>query len=246
MKRKSNFISFFFCLCIISLSACNYVFNEQLNQEIILNQNYRFEPDKVLILFEADDSTVFTLQSSELDPKLMNDHSAVEWNQNDYAVIAEAVYKEAWGELEDGFYLRVIGFSLDCSEVLKGIQRAHFGYAKYIQKEGKIIRIDREITIKPQSSLVNVFEMKSTPSGFGRYFIDIENLKITADEALTISENYGGNRVRIEMADNCQISETLSPNALFPGWRVEYSNSSDPYIISFEIDPQTGKAKVLK
>jgi hypothetical protein len=246
MKRKSNFTSFIICLCIISLNACNYVFNEQLNQEILLNQNYSFEPDTVLSSIETGESSIFILQSSELDPRVMNDHLAVEWNQKDFEVIAEAVYKKAWGELGDGFYLRVIGFSLDCTEVSKGIQWAHFGYAKYIQKEGKTIRIDREIIIKPQSLLVNVLEIKSTPSGFGRNFIDIENLKTTADEALTISENYGGNRVRIDLGDNCQISGTLSPNALFPGWRVDYSNSSDPYIISFEIDPQTGKAKVLK
>ncbi len=246
MKRKSFSTTLFICLSIISLNGCNYVFNEQLDQEIILDQDYRFEPDRVLFLIEAGDPNVFTLQSSELDSKLTNDHSVVEWNQKDYTVIAEAVYKKAWGELGDGFDLRVIGFSLDCSDVPKGFQWVHFGYAKYIQIDGKTIRIDREIIIKPQSSLVNILEIKSTPSGVGKYFIDIENLKITADEALTISENNGGNKARIDLGDNCEISGTLSPNAIYPGWRVDYSNSSDPYIISFEIDPQTGQAILLK
>jgi hypothetical protein len=137
-------------------------------------------------------------------------------------------------------------YSLDCAEVTNGPQSAFFMYFKVITNDTSKSRIERYITIDPAKQGITTAETRITPARPGNESIEVGELKLTADDILQIAEDNGGFVARNAIQNDCQINFVLSPNAIYPGWRVDYSNSSDPYIISFEIDPQTGLAIMLK
>jgi hypothetical protein len=68
---------------------------------------------------------------------------------------------------------------------------------------------------------------------FGANVIDLDKLKISADEALSIAEENGGKTMRQSVQNDCDLYLVLDGN-----WQVVYDGSST---LKINIDPYTGK-----
>lgn len=80
----------------------------------------------------------------------------------------------------------------------------------------------------------------------GWKYINLDKLKVTAEEALEIAENNGGQQARLTIKNRCRINLLLGPYPS-PNWWISYSqNISAKEIFEMKIDAYTGKFDVTE
>ena len=130
----------------------------------------------------------------------------------------------------------------------EGLSRRCFNSFKTIQLVGEEeTRIEHWITIIPAKNLVYIVKVEYQPNVRRKKPIDLEQYRITADEALQIAERNGGHEARTAVGNDCEIT-AFSPTVNGGGWEINYVNYPDNFVKSLygiAIDPQTGKYEVL-
>jgi hypothetical protein len=202
---------------------------------------YRINPATILTSLEKGDTDVFLPDPRSVDdrydgPLLYNE--SIEWNQSDNLKIVRALNNFVWKDRFDDWNLFIMAFNVDCQDNLNGLPGGAFQYFKTIFEKGKIVYTWRQVEITPEYSFVawgGNAEFAHLLLGWKS--IDLNRLKVMAEDAIRIAEERGGREARLKLQNQCNIHLLLMPEH-YRGWKVDYGYSSDFEIF---IDPYTGE-----
>ena len=165
------------------------------------------------------------------------------WGQADYLTIANAFHKFVWREDLQNWKLYSAEFLIQrCQGIFEGFDYAHFDY---FQRENETYFV-HGIKIAPLYGEIASGETYYDYTSKWKS-IDLAKIKISADDALSIAEKYGGEKARLAVRnDDCKVRLILAPYVLDRdwGWSVFYFEHNSK-IFDISIDPYTGKYEIL-
>ncbi len=137
-------------------------------------------------------------------------------------------------------------FITGCTDVLIVFYHAQFIYYKMDLFNGQKSCIVHLITIDPAYHVGSIIEKVFYPVNKYRPVIDLDKLKISAEDALRIAETNGGYEMRSAIDNACYISlASVTENTNGCVWKVDYIAYQDPNEknITIYINPYTGEIK---
>jgi len=203
---------------------------------------YKINPERILMSLDLGEENVFTPEIATPENPIFE--QPFSWHQADYLKIASALHQFAWKEPLNDWNLYSMHFNTACRDNPDGFGFGEFVYFKIIPY--KIWLKDYEVQglqIAPQYGNVGSGGSEYYPGPlFGGWkSIDLDKVKVTAEEALRIGEENGGQAARLSVQNNCTIRVRLSG---YSGWWVRITeNDTASEVFSLEIDPYTGKIK---
>lgn len=222
------------------VSACHSNASEDITTTF--EQYYSINPQSLMDSLVQDGQDVLTPVDVAPEFPPPDEQIPVNWSQVDYLSIVDAVFKNAWGESVDGWSLKSISFALGCTKIDYGFQNAHFRYFKNANVQEREARFERSIHIDPRSKSIYVLEFEYFPRLTDWNAIALTQLLYSADDALRIAEENGGQEQRLAVENECDISLLLSPDSpRYRGWDVRYTNKNDGTILFVQIDPLSGE-----
>ena len=127
-------------------------------------------------------------------------------------------------------------FNADCQN-LDGLTGSDFQYFKTDFDKGKVLDTWREIEISPKYAFVAWGGgAKYRHPLLGWKSIDLNRLKVTAEDAIRIAEENGGREARLRAQNRCNIHLLLMPER-YKGWLIDYQSAD----FEIQIDLYTGK-----
>ena len=242
--KKKIFSSIYILLAFTVLSLSAFACDSEAQENITINfeQNYSIEPTTLLDSIARDGRDLFKPIKTRPALPSIDQQITVNWHQEDYSIITQAIFENVWQDTLDGWSISSMNFALGCAKINSGFQNAQFNFFKNIKKDDHEIRVERFINIDPRSKSIYVSESEDYPRLTNWKAIDMTQLQYSADDALKISDNNGGQEVRLAAKNICDISVLLSPDtASYRGWDVRYSNKDEGRMFHIQIDPLTGK-----
>lgn len=256
---KANTIGLIFLLLVILailiagfvlLYKVNPVFDDQVLtapnglSSYFETTEYKIDPTTILENLKEGEKNVFTLvmATPETDERLYTE--PFPWKQLDYLNIANALHQYVWKETLDGWHVFNLSFYGDCEYNTAGFDLFQVTYFKYV---GSQQYTAHEIDIFPLYAGVATGGGTNFPRPlFGwNESLDLDRLKITANDALRIAEQNGGKDARLAFGNKCKISVFITSND--QKWTIIYHEDSDAKrIFEINIDPYTGKYKIQK
>lgn len=159
------------------------------------------------------------------------------WNQADYLKIANSLNGFVWKDTLEGWSIYKMFYQADCQED-PSLRNADIIYYKTTFDKGRILYATRVMEVEP--AYINV------EWGGGAFYphplsgwkgMDVNRLKITAEDALRIAEENGGREARAKFDNQCYI-DLLLFSEKYPGWLVSYNGTYEHP--EFQIDPYDG------
>lgn len=230
MKRKIKFVILFFVFVVIV--GVLYLLIDWYTMEHIVKYPtsfvyyedtgvYEIEPDMILEKIRKNDSNIFTIPTDESVLKSQD----FGWNQEDFLEVATALNSYVWNDELTKWRLFYARFSLFC-------QNHQYGFSSsvltYFQSTGMFSNYNtRRLGVYPSSNRVEWGGDGYFPKPpiFGWSSINLEDLKITADEAFAIAESNGGSDFREKVKNSCTIHVLMSPymnNETRKIWHITY------------------------
>jgi hypothetical protein len=245
MKHLNSTISVILAPVILFAMTLSCNIGQTEDKTALFDQYYTIEPMSLMDSLKNGNMTAFSPVSEEPELLPVDQQLAVDWLQADYFYIANTLYDSVLGETLQDWQLNSMDFRLGCSKIRNGFQNGRFEFFKVIKDKENESRISRFIDIDPRGNFVHVKEWKYYPKLVDWEIIDMAHLKISADLALQIAENNGGEERRQSIGDACNISLVLSPSpASDKGWVVIYTRNDDgTSFFRIQIDPITGKIR---
>lgn len=204
-------------------------------------EGFLIDPETILKSLENGETDVFSpnLQQVDGEKPTVLFAKPISWTQGEYFIIAEAVNKLVWNDTLDDWNLYEMDFFLECQDNPSGFERSFMTFFKTIPDDSKGYTV-RDFSIEPKYKYVGLRggANYSRPL-FGWKSIGLTNLKINADDALRIAEEYGGRNTRLELNNDCRIRLFLMPE-MYTGWQIWYEADGLPKF-KIMIDPLTGK-----
>ncbi len=235
------------CVTTLAVLSCG-MFSEE---DIVARQEawYSFDPTTVIPSITSGKKDVFTAIAPpskafyDFDPSSNWDSR---WNQDDYELLSTALHETRYDEDVETWLIIDMTFITGCTDVGVGFYNAQFIYFKMDLFNGQKSRIVHLITIDPAYNVVSIIEKVYFPVTKNWPVIDLDKIKISAEDALRIAEANGGYEMRSAIDDACNISlsfVTENPNGRV--WRVVYSAYKDANErnITIDINPYTGEFK---
>ncbi len=193
--------------------------------------NYKIDAGTILKSIDSAQSPIFLPETVQIPDS--NTNGNLKWNQSEFLKVVESLFEFQWKEsLSKDWSVHRMIFVRDCEENPVGFDYASFVFHRLVVLDGKSKYEVRIIEISLPDEIVSWGgSVHYVRPFFGTSEFDLDNLKITADDALRIAEEHGGKASRQSEQNKCQVSATLDVN-----WRVTYSPSSffeiyiDPYI----------------
>jgi hypothetical protein len=164
---------------------------------------------------------------------------SVQWNQSNFFTVTTALNEFVWNDKLDNWSVYRMIFNLYCQDDPKGFDDSTVTFFQPILINGRMRYATRDFLIFPSYLGVEWRGGAYYPrSLLGWKRIDLNKLKVHAEDALKIAEENGGKEVRLNSNNKCSISLLLYGE--FKGWQVNYSlvNGSR---FDVTIDPFTGK-----
>ncbi len=205
-------------------------------------QYFAIDPETILTTLEHGETDVFTPEVTTPENPIFENN--FEWQQTDYLKIVDTLNRFVWNEALDDWSLYYMNFSTACHDDLKGLGFAEIAYFKTIPVD--ILQKDytvRAFQIVPQYGYVVSSGGATFPQPlFDRWEnVNLNKLRILAEDALKIAEENGGQAARLSVQNQCTIHMRLSGDA---GWKVFiYANDTGSSIFRMEVDASTGKMK---
>jgi hypothetical protein len=238
---RKGIINILIILLFLVQISCNVTDDLGENPSII-SSKYGFlsiEPDT--ILQEIKIQTLGIFKTLDTTPNINTEPviPPINWSQNDYQQIAEAVHQEVWNEPIDNWEMNYIFFSAKCTEIDDGLQLAAFKFFKYDDPEndirGKITY--HRIVIDPRLKYIEWGEeILSMSSGNVDYF-ESSQFNVSADEGLQISDENGGKIAREDIKNNCYVHIYPVNGDSANGWEINYyETSSSNLIFRYTVD----------
>jgi len=236
-----------FLALIVTVSACQLIEEQGRQYPSTIGTfsetgAYVINPTTILDSLNHGETNVFApvLATPNDDSILPSD--SIYWAQADYLKIANALSQFIWNETLDDWLVYYLVFERNCDDHPGGFYSADIIYYKTIGVGWQKKYTARWIQIYPLASIVYWGGDTDFPSSNGWVAIDLRKFKITADDALRIAEENGGDRLRSKVQNVCNISIDLPNNDKDISWDIRYN--SNPF---FEIivDPYSGKYELL-
>jgi hypothetical protein len=200
-------------------------------------------PETILSSLEDENAVIFAAESSVPSEPITLD--PISWNQEDYLKISGKLNEFIWHDSLSEWRLFSMDFISSCYDGVDGFGLGEMYFFKsVIHDNGKLGETGRGFLIKPEYGNVEWGGRQNFPYPFpsGWKSIDLDNLKISADEALMIGEKNGGEAARLSVQNQCKIQVSLSG---YTNWEIMiYSNETGTTLFQIEIDPQT--ASIIK
>jgi hypothetical protein len=234
------------CVTILAVLSCG-IFSEE---NIVARQEawYSFDPASVMQSIASGKKDVFTVIAPpskafyDIEPSNWDSR----WNQDDYQLISAVLHETRYGEDVETWLIIDMTFITGCTDVGFGFYNAQFIYYKMDFFNGQKSRIVHLITIDPAYHVASIIEKVYFPVTKNWPVIELDKLKISAEDALRITEANGGYEMRSAIDNACDISlsfVTENPNGRV--WRVDYIAYQDANEknITIYINPYTGEIK---
>lgn len=203
---------------------------------------FKINPEEIIGSLAEGKTDVFTpLEDPSSVESLTN--ISFSWTQADMLEIVKALGQLVWNDKMDltdwsvyDLYLRK-----SCSDDPNGFDFASITYFKTIDVKGRKAYTTRHIEIDPYGSMIRWGSGATYPRPILRKWkgIDLAGSAITAENALRISEEHGGEKARLKVNNQCLI--IISPSKNNDKWFVKYVSTD----FSTLIDPYTGEYKVF-
>ena len=240
-KQKKKYRFFILIVLWVAIVSCKYYIGYRAETEINREIGYyTFDPSTILDSLNRGDTDVFIFQEAWPETDTSGSSGTVFWSQEDYFRVAQVLHQQLW-QVSLNTYNYYTVFSVDCSDVENGaFSEAEFFSNQVIQSVEGEDRIEYHITINPTGDWVNALKKELSPNLHFVEPINLDDYRITAEEALQIAEENGGFDKRLEYDNTCYI-DVYAPGSNFNGWHVSYYNkNSVQRIFKVVIDPQTG------
>jgi hypothetical protein len=202
---------------------------------------YKIDPERILTSLDSGEKKVFAPEATSPDDPIFEKYFS--WRQSDFTKITTALHEFVWDEGLDGWKLYYMDFSTPCHDNLSGFELSEFYFFKTIfHKNGQISYAGRGFLVTPQYGDVEWGSGPNYPHPIlGWKSVNINKVKITAEEALAIAEQNGGKEARLLSNNQCKVTAQLSG---YSGWEIFiYSYGTGSSIFRMVIDPSTGKIK---
>jgi hypothetical protein len=246
-------ITFLSTLAIASIVGKLFLYDNGYSNPLLFSSYsstgyYEIYPETILSSLDRGETRVFTLASEEIWDQDRPEYESIRWSQSDYLKIADALSQEVWHEPLDlnKWQILDLSFSQDCVDNPHGFYSFSLVYfqragLQFWSRQYHVRMID---VIAWQGIIVwgeRIFSDAILP-GWGN--ANLEDFKLTADDALLLAERNGGSKVRQGANNDCRISvwfNNYTPVSKFShnNWLVDYGKT-DFYI---RINPLTGKFK---
>jgi len=244
MKKQPVVCTLLF-LVLALLVSCRWPALEQEHQIDRGEQTYYIDSSSLLQSLAQGKKDSFVLQTATPEATLPSSPPSISWKQPDYYYIAQSFYRLVLGESLDEWKLTQMYFKLDCKEIDIGLQQAGFTFFRTEHTRERNSRLIRYINIAPKENRVYFSETEYYPELEQWQFIDLNQMKISAEDALKIAENAGGSKIRTDTGNNCHITELFDSQGKYNGWVLWYSTDKGSIFV-IDIDPFTGEYKIVK
>lgn len=231
MKKKITITtSIFLLICmgvyIWSLSSSPGDRAYPLNMgSFVKTGQYKIDTESILSSLDHANLGVFTPLQTDLTTPVSTLH--VDWKQADYLKISSALYKFVWNETPDNWALYRMEFHVTCKNNLVGFDAGEFYYYKESLVDGKRVYSTRAISVDPQYN--------SVTWGGDTYFpfhmvsewrkIDLDELEVSAEEALSQVDKVGGKAIRMIVQNECYIYASIYPESRGYNWVISYGGN---------------------
>ncbi|MFT3891640.1 MAG: PepSY domain-containing protein [Anaerolineales bacterium] len=202
--------------------------------------DYKIEPNSILQDLERGEKDVFkpgTNISLEVNSAYKVD--SFSWQHSDYMEVAKALHQFVWNETLNDWKMYGMIFARRCQDNPRGFEGADFTFYKNNKRGGYTVH---EMDLYPGDSGVSWggSDNWSRPL-FGWTSINLQRLKITADDALQIAEENGGTEFRVKTSNMCDIQLVIKPNPDGDNdWIVGYYANNGSEHFEIQINPYTG------
>jgi hypothetical protein len=231
-------------MLFVATISCNFRFDTREEVTLSYKEYYAIDPPALLESLAQNGEAFFIPIENEPDILPLDQQLPVDWTQADYMHIANVLFEDIWKETTNGWSLKSMSFSLDCTKIEHGIQEADLRYFRNDKTPEQEIRIERSIDIYAWRKSARVVEFIYTPRWVDWGSIDLAQMQISADDVLMLAENYGGKEKRLDVDNACDIDLLLSPDdPRYRGWHVRYDNRDGGQIFEAWIDPITGEVR---
>lgn len=168
---------------------------------------------------------------------------SVEWTGVNYLTIANQFNKHISNEnLENWKYLS-ISYSMDCSDFKYGPQQAIYEVGKNNAQNGNDIKVERQLWILPKQNRVEWYETQ-----YDIYYsyvtFEIEEIKISLEDAIKIAEEQGGTAFRLKEDNQCRIVVEIIAGIQENNWQIWYTSDDNQYVIY--VDKETGEYQIVE
>jgi hypothetical protein len=249
-KRIVRWTVLFIIITIVILVIFNYrwikwrfAFEEE-QENVLVEKTYSIEPSLLLQSLALGRKDTFRINNATPEATVMWSNYLVPWKQIDYYFIASTFSKFILNESLDSWKLKEMFFNLDCKAVSIGFQTGGFTFFKTEHLKEMNSRMVRNIHILPEVNQVYFAEIEFYPEVEQWKMLNLEQIKISAENALQIAEGAGGSAFR-EIANNeCYIHNMIESGGKYHGWRIRYSQPHKQASFEVVIDAITGKYKI--
>lgn len=190
--------------------------------------NFKINPDTFLQAIRNNSTNIYLPDNrsiEELDftvPELYE--NLVQWSQNDYLEITKSLNKHVWHDNLDDWLLYRMIFGTRCQDNPSGFENGTLTYYKTIFRNNQIRYTTRDMIASPKyMSIIWGGGTEYPHPLFGWKNIDLNKIKITAEDALRIAEENGGQETRLSVQNKCDIHVILL-RGNYDGWLVYYNN----------------------
>lgn len=207
------------------------------------NDTYKIDSKTILKGIENGRANLFTLQTDTPDPEKEPSASPVQWNQADFIKVLTTFKQVSLGATAIDQKIRSMDFQIDdCKNVNLGPQSVRI--YTYSLKTGifvwppfKMVSYSYQI-----SPLYN--EVSWSAEWYDQYVLDalkydssldLEKIKISAEEALRIAELNGGKAARLSAKNQCSVDIEINANSDDGNWVVSYDS-----LLRIEVDKTDG------
>ena len=243
MNRVASTFSFILILVflVVGMTSCENKYAEE--ETTIFDQYYVFEPKTLLDSLQNANTNTFTLVDKRPEFLPVNQQLPFPWHQADYFNIATTLYNSIGKPLQD-WQLNNMDFRSHCNKIDEGFQNGRFEFFTVVKENESESRLSRFVDIDTRGNFVHVNETKYDPNIENWAVVDLEKLKISAEQAFQIAEQNGGKEIRESVNNDCAVSLVLAPdNARYKGWAVIYTQDSGTPIFHIQVDPYTGEIR---
>ncbi len=200
---------------------------------------YEIDPETILLSLDRGETDIFNpiIATPEVYTPLVA--GSFPWTQLNYLKIASALGQIKWKEDLNDWYVFDMYFEKDCSDNPKGFDSGTIIYFKFNNDD------ETSDYLHYQTKVISIYPLFKNVEAGGNYFrrplfgwtsINLNSLKVTADDALQMAEE----KVRLKLNNECKITVYNSPASGDNNWIVRYSGRFE-----IHIDPYSGEYKII-
>lgn len=224
---------------------------------------YLIDPNNILESLDRGETDVFAAISFDSD-----DTAVLEWpassfafDHNDLMKVVHALHQFVWDEsLEDWQLIRASFLMDQCQDIAGGFDYASMLYYKRKSDTSDDKYIVHGLKVDLRNGEVSAGERSFDYTGKWKG-LELDKVAInSADHALSIAENEGGEKVRLAVQENCNRIDIFLAHERFEydilsrpfnrydyGWDITYwADDGSSLIFEIVIEPLTGKYRVVE